>query len=202
MQEEYLYQIIADELHLNIIQIRNTVEMLDDDNTVPFISRYRKERTGSLDEDQVRGIQEKIKYLRAVEARRETILRSISDQGKLTPELKKKIENTFKLQELEDFYLPYKPKKRTRATVAREKGLEPLAELIMSQETEQGEALILAARTYAAIGDRDFITPDDIKTMALAVLEHRLILRPEFEIEGLSVKEVIDDILKGIAVPR
>jgi len=139
MQEEHLYQIIADELHLKIIQIRNTVEMLDDDNTVPFISRYRKERTGSLDEDQIRGIQEKIKYLRAVEGRKETILRSIGDQGKLTPELKTKIENTFKLQELEDLYLPYKPKKRTRASIARERGLEPLAQIILAQEYTSGD---------------------------------------------------------------
>lgn len=139
MQEEFLYQIIADELNLKLIQVRNTVEMLDDDNTVPFISRYRKERTGSLDEDQIRNIQEKIKYLRTVEARRETILRSIEEQGKLTPELKKKIESTFKLQELEDLYLPYRPKKRTRASIAKERGLEGLAQIILAQELTAGD---------------------------------------------------------------
>ena len=139
MQEEYLYQIIADELHLKLIQVRNTVEMLDDDNTVPFISRYRKERTGSLDEDQIRGIQEKIRYLRTLEARRGTILRSIDDQGKLTPELKKKLEGTFKLQELEDLYLPYRPKRRTRASIAKERGLEPLAQIILAQELTAGD---------------------------------------------------------------
>jgi uncharacterized protein len=139
MQEEYLYQIIADELHLKLIQVRNTVEMLDNDNTVPFISRYRKERTGSLDEDQIRGIQEKIRYLRTLEARRGTILRSIDDQGKLTPELKKKLEGTFKLQELEDLYLPYRPKRRTRASIAKERGLEPLAQIILAQELTAGD---------------------------------------------------------------
>jgi len=139
MQEEFLYQIIADELQLKLIQVRNTVEMLDDDNTVPFISRYRKERTGSLDEEQIRDIQERIKYLRTVEARRETILRSINDQGKLTPELKRKIENTFKLRELEDLYLPFRPKKRTRASVAKEKGLDPLAQIILAQELTAGD---------------------------------------------------------------
>jgi len=139
MQEEYLYQIIADELQLKLIQVRNTVEMLDDDNTVPFISRYRKERTGSLDEDQIRGIQEKIRYLRILEARRETILRSIDDQSKLTPELKKKIEGTFKLQELEDLYLPYRPQKRTRASIAKERGLEPLAQIILAQDLTSGD---------------------------------------------------------------
>ncbi len=104
MQEEYLFQIIADELHLNLIQVRNTVEMLDNDHTVPFISRYRKEKTGSLDEDLIREIEDRVKYLRAVMARKDTILRSIGDQGKLTPELQKKIESTMKLRELEYHY--------------------------------------------------------------------------------------------------
>ena len=139
MQEEYLFQIIADELQLKLIQVRNTVEMLDNDHTVPFISRYRKEKTGSLDEDRIREIQEKIKYLRTIEARKKTILRSIEDQGKLTPQLKNKIETTFKLQELEDLYLPYRPKKRTRASIAKERGLEPLAQIILTQEISEGD---------------------------------------------------------------
>ncbi|MCK4755258.1 MAG: RNA-binding transcriptional accessory protein, partial [Calditrichia bacterium] len=139
MQEEYLFQIIADELQLKLIQVRNTVEMLDNDHTVPFISRYRKEKTGSLDEDRIREIQEKIKYLRTIEARKKTILRSIEDQGKLTPQLKNKIETTFKLQELEDLYLPYRPKKRTRAGIAKERGLEPLAQIILTQEISEGD---------------------------------------------------------------
>ena len=139
MQEEYLFQIIADELQLKLIQVRNTVEMLDNDHTVPFISRYRKEKTGSLDEDRIREIQEKIKYLRTIEARKKTILRSIEEQGKLTPQLKNKIETTFKLQELEDLYLPYRPKKRTRAGIAKERGLEPLAQIILTQEISEGD---------------------------------------------------------------
>ena len=139
MQEEYLFQIISDELQLKLIQVRNTVEMLDNDHTVPFISRYRKEKTGSLDEDRIREIQEKIKYLRTIEARKKTILRSIEDQGKLTPQLKNKIETTFKLQELEDLYLPYRPKKRTRASIAKERGLEPLAQIILTQEISEGD---------------------------------------------------------------
>jgi uncharacterized protein len=139
MQEEYLFQIIAEELKLKLLQVRNTIEMLDNDNTVPFISRYRKERTGSLDEDQIRKIQDKIRYLRIIEARKITILNSIADQDKLTPELKKKIESTFKLQELEDLYLPYRPKRRTRASVAKERGLEPLAQIILSQEISEGD---------------------------------------------------------------
>jgi uncharacterized protein len=151
MQEENLLQIIADELQLKLIQVRNTVEMLDQDNTVPFISRYRKERTGSLDEDQIRKIQEKIKYLRAIEARKETILRSIEDQGKLTPELKDKIEKTSKLQDLEDLYLPFRPKRRTRASIAKERGLEPLAQIILAQQKTDHDLTEICVR---------FVNPD------------------------------------------
>ena len=114
--------------------------MLDDAKTVPFIARYRKEHTGSLDEEQIRAIEERLHYMRAVEARRETILHSIEEQGKLSPELKQRILAAVKLQELEDLYLPYKPKKRTRATIAREKGLEPLAEMLCGRQPAESGA--------------------------------------------------------------
>ena len=127
MTELDMLNLLANELNLRVVQVKNTVELLDDGNTIPFISRYRKEVTGSLDENQIRAIEERINYLRTLEARKDAILKSIEDQGKLTPELKDKIKKAFKLQEVEDLYLPYKPKKRTRATVAKEKGLEPLA---------------------------------------------------------------------------
>lgn len=135
MTEQSMLQLIAEEMKLNVLQVKNTVELLDGDNTVPFIARYRKEVTGSLDEELIRAIEERINYLRAMDARKETILKSIEEQGKLTDELKIKIENCTKMQELEDLYLPYKPKKRTRSTIAREKGLEPLAEIILAQES-------------------------------------------------------------------
>lgn len=146
MSEQDLYQVIAGELNLRAIQVVNTIELLDAGNTVPFIARYRKEATGKLDEEQIRAIEERIKYLRMLEERKATILHSIEEQGKLTPELKAKIDATLKLQELEDLYLPYKPKKRTRATIARERGLEPLAELILKQEIESGDPREFAAK--------------------------------------------------------
>ena len=136
-----MYTVIAEELNLRWHQVKSTVELLDADNTVPFIARYRKEATGSLDEEQIRAIQERIKYLRNLEERKQAILKSIEEQGKLTPELAEKIAAADKLQELEDLYLPYKPKRRTRATMAREKGLEPLALMILAQETLTGDAL-------------------------------------------------------------
>jgi uncharacterized protein len=136
MSEEKFVEIISSELKLSRIQVKNTIDLLDSANTIPFVARYRKENTGSLDEEQLRKIDERIIYLRNLEERKNTVLRSIKEQGKLSPELEKQIENVLKIQELEDLYLPYKPKKKTRASVAKEKGLEPLAKLILKQEIE------------------------------------------------------------------
>jgi len=136
MTEKQFFEIISKELNLNTVQVKNTIGLLDEGNTIPFIARYRKEHTGSLDEEQLRNIDDRIIYLRKQEERRQTILKTIEEQGKLTSELKAQIETTLKSQELEDLYLPYKPKRKTRASIAIEKGLEPLAELILKQETE------------------------------------------------------------------
>ncbi|MFC1568628.1 Tex family protein [bacterium] len=135
---------IADSLNLQLNQVKNTIELLDSENTVPFIARYRKEVTGSLDEDQIRNIQDRIRYLRNISERKQTVLKSIEEQGKLTPELQDKIMDAEKLQELEDLYLPYKPKRRTRATIAKEKGLEPLADLILEQNIVDGDIYEIA----------------------------------------------------------
>ena len=126
-------QIIAGELSVRPQQAAATLELLDSGNTIPFIARYRKEVTGSLDEEQIRMISERAQYLRNLEERRQEILESITSQEKLTHELENQIKAAVKMQELEDLYLPYRPKKRTRAQIARERGLEPLAELIMAQ---------------------------------------------------------------------
>lgn len=136
MTEKQFIEVIANELNLNIVQVKNTVALLNEGNTIPFIARYRKEQTGSLDEEQLRKIDDRISYLRNLEERRQSILKTIDEQGKLTPELKSQIEAAMKNQELEDLYLPYRPKRKTRASVAKEKGLEPLAEIIMKQEIE------------------------------------------------------------------
>ncbi len=129
---------IARELNLRPDQVMRTVELLDDDNTVPFIARYRKEITGSLDEEQIRAIQARLNYLRNLRARQAVVLKSIAEQDKLTPELEAAILAATTLQQVEDLYLPYKPKRRTRATIARERGLEPLAEMMLAQEITQG----------------------------------------------------------------
>jgi len=127
------HQLIADRLGISIRQIDNTITLLEEGATVPFISRYRKEMTGSLDEVAIGNIKEAIEQLDELDKRKVTILKTIGEQELLTPELQAKIEHCYDLNELEDIYLPYKPKRRTRATVAREKGLEPLAKLIFKQ---------------------------------------------------------------------
>ena len=130
--DQFVTQIAA-ELSLQPHQVAGAVRLLDEGNTIPFIARYRKEMTGSLDEEQLRLVQERLAYLRHLAARKETVLKAIAEQGKLTDELREAILAASTLQAVEDLYLPYKPKRRTRATVARERGLEPLAELILAQ---------------------------------------------------------------------
>lgn len=138
--------IIAKELKVRSKQVAAAIELLDDGNTVPFIARYRKEATGSLEDEQLRQLEERLSYLRNLAKRQEEILGKIAEQGKLTDELRTAIEKTTKLQELEDLYLPYKQKKRTRAMMARERGLEPLANAMMLQAQTQGSALEEAAK--------------------------------------------------------
>ena len=126
--------ILSKELSISLKQVTSVIEMLDEGNTVPFIARYRKERTGGLTDEVLRKFNERLTYLRNLESRKEDVLRIIEEQEKLTPELKLKIEKATTLTEVEDIYRPFKAKKRTRATMAVEKGLKPLAELILSGE--------------------------------------------------------------------
>ena len=128
---------IAQELNIKTSQVENTIKLIDDGNTIPFIARYRKEVTGNLSDETLREFDERLKYLRNLESRKEEIIRLIDEQGKLTDELKKAIEKAEILSELEDIYRPYKQKKRTRATIAKEKGLEPLSNIIYLQSDKR-----------------------------------------------------------------
>ena len=131
---------IADELGVREQQVNATVEMLDGGATVPFIARYRKEVTGSLDDSQLRSLEDRLRYLRELEDRRSTILNSIEEQGKLTDELRASIDSADTKNRLEDLYLPYKPKRRTKAQIAREAGLEPLADALYDDPTLEPES--------------------------------------------------------------
>lgn len=134
-------QFIQNQTNIAPKSIEATIKLLSEDCTIPFISRYRKDQTGNLDEVQIEAISKLNKQFDEIIKRKESILKSIEEQNALSPELKSKIENSFDLQELEDFYLPYKKKKKTKADVARENGLEPLAKIIMSQKNEDIEFL-------------------------------------------------------------
>ncbi|RME55127.1 MAG: RNA-binding transcriptional accessory protein, partial [Caldilineae bacterium] len=128
-----LARTIAQDLSLKPNQVAGAVALLDEGNTIPFIARYRKERTGSLDEEQLRAVDERLRYLRGLEERKQTVLASIQEQGKLTEELAAAIMQADTLQAVEDLYLPFRPKRRTRAAVARSLGLEPLAQIMLEQ---------------------------------------------------------------------
>ena len=132
-------KLIAQILNLNIEAVGNTLSLLEEGCTIPFISRYRKERTGALDEVQITAINDENERLKEIQKRKETVVKTITEQGKMTPELQKRIEQCWDSTELEDIYLPYKPRRRTRAQVAREQGLEPLAQILMLQRERDPE---------------------------------------------------------------
>jgi uncharacterized protein len=127
-------QILSKEFNLNALHIENVINLIDEGNTIPFIARYRKEMTGAMDDQVLREVADRLNYLRNLDKRKEEVLTSIENQGKLTDELREAVEACLTLAQVEDIYRPYKQKKRTRATIAREKGLEPLAALIFAQE--------------------------------------------------------------------
>ncbi|MCF0207166.1 MAG: RNA-binding transcriptional accessory protein, partial [Bacteroidales bacterium] len=149
--------IISKEISISERQVSNTISLIEDGCTIPFISRYRKERTGGLNEEQVELIFKKNEYYKELFDRKQTILGVIEKQGKLDDALKTLIENTWDSNELEDIYLPYKPKRRTRAAIAREKGLEPLA------------AMIFAQKNIDVFAEARKFLNDDVKTVEEAI---------------------------------
>ncbi|MGE5195673.1 MAG: Tex-like N-terminal domain-containing protein, partial [Deltaproteobacteria bacterium] len=163
---------VAAELGISAEQVENVVQLADEGNTVPFITRYRKERTGNLDEEQIRAVLARVTALRQLAERAATILRLIDTQGKLTPELREQIEQADSLKRLEDLYLPYKPKKQTRASAARERGLEPLAEAIWSQSSELVD-LDAAAAAYVN-PEKELLTAADVLAGAADILAERI----------------------------
>ncbi|MGZ5286347.1 MAG: Tex-like N-terminal domain-containing protein, partial [Flavisolibacter sp.] len=138
MEQKYIQQ-IAGKLKLQVKQVESIRQMQQDGATIPFMARYRKEATGNLDEVVIGNVVEEVAYFNELEKRKETVLNTIEQAGKLTPELKKKIEDCYSATELEDLYLPYKPKRKTKATQAIEKGLEPLAKKIFDQDATDPE---------------------------------------------------------------
>jgi len=199
MQDSHSFLIqVAQELNLPLLSANAVIELLNSGNTVPFIARYRKEVTGNMDEVQIRLIQERYHYLKELAERKQTILTSIDSQGKLTAELKQQILECTAKTTLEDLYLPYKPKRRTRAMIAREKGLEPLADLIFSQSLNGNVEEIAASyinsekgvdsALVALQGARDIIAEKIAENV-----EVRALIRNEFAAEGIIISKVRSD---------
>lgn len=194
---ESMFAIIAKELGVKPGQVESAVTLLDEGNTVPFIARYRKEVTGELQDEQLRTIEERIKYLRNLEARRQEIINAITEQEKMTDELMASLMKAVKLQELEDLYLPYRPKKRTRAMIARERGLEPLADMILNDTITSGNPLDIA-REYIS---EDVPTPEDAIQGASDIVaeivsdsaDFRATLRKRMWKEGFIQAELVED---------
>ena len=194
---ESMFAIIAKELGVKPGQVESAVTLLDEGNTVPFIARYRKEVTGELQDEQLRTIEERIKYLRNLEARRQEIINAITEQEKMTDELMASLMKAVKLQELEDLYLPYRPKKRTRAMIARERGLEPLADMILNDTVTSGNPLDIA-REYIS---EDVATPEDAIQGASDIVaeivsdsaDFRATLRKRMWKEGFIQAELVED---------
>lgn len=192
-----MFAIIAKELGVKPSQVESAVTLLDEGNTVPFIARYRKEVTGELQDEQLRTIEERIKYLRNLEARRQEIINAITEQEKMTDELMASLMKAVKLQELEDLYLPYRPKKRTRAMIARERGLEPLADMILNDTVTTGNPLDIA-REYIS---EDVPTPEDAIQGASDIVaeivsdsaDFRATLRKRMWKEGFIQAELVED---------
>lgn len=199
-------QLIAEELSLQPSQVQNALELFAEGGTIPFIARYRKERTGSLDEIQLRNLSERYTYLTELEERKATILEAIASQGKLTDELKAKIEACLQKNELEDLYLPYKPKRRTRATIAREKGLEPLAEFIKSLNTPTAKPTSLEEEAAKYISEEKGVKSKEeaLKGAADILAEEvsekaqlRAYLRDYLMQNGVFVSRIKDDYPEG-----
>jgi uncharacterized protein len=199
-----ILQHISKDLNIPLRSLVATIELLDQDATVPFIARYRKEITGNLDELRIRAVQERSEYFRELEDRRQTVLKTIEEQGKLTPDLRLKIESTLDKNQLEDLYLPYKPKRRTKASIAREKGLEPLADFLWNQQPG-GLPLADFAATFVN-AEKGVHSTHEALEGARHIVAERASEVPEFRhaIRGMMMRDgiVVSQAIEGAADPE
>ena len=193
-----IIQVITQELKVEKWQVEAAVKLIDEGNTIPFISRYRKEATGSLNDEQLRTLFERLTYVRNLEDKKNQVLKSIEDQGKLTEELKKQILDAQTLVVVEDLYRPYRPKRRTRATIAKEKGLEPLADIILLQMTKEPlekEAEVFVSEEKEVKTAKDAIAGacDIIAESISDEADYRMEIRRRTEAKGLIVSTAKDE---------
>ena len=193
-----ILQVIADELQIKKGQVEKSVELIDEGATIPFIARYRKEVTGSLNDEQLRALSERLVYLRNLEEKKASVLATIEEQGKLTDELKKQIEAVMTMVALEDLYRPYRPKRRTRATIAKEKGLEPLAEILRAQATtrtieEEATAFVDAEKGVESVQDAIDGAKDILAEVYADDADYRTKLRAMTKESGSLVAKAKDE---------
>ena len=191
-------QVLAAELNVKPWQVEAAVKLIDEGNTIPFISRYRKEATGSLNDEILRNLYDRLMYLRSLNDRKAVVLASIEEQGKLTAELKKSIEEAATLVVVEDLYRPYRPKRRTRATIAKEKGLEPLANIILLQMTKEplekeAEAFVSEEKEVKTAKDAIAGACDIIAESISDEADYRMEIRRRTEAKGLIVSTAKDE---------
>ena len=190
--------LLTSELGVGRGQVEAAVKLIDEGNTIPFIARYRKEATGSLNDEVLRNLDERLKYLRGLEERKAQVLSSIEEQGKLTEDLKKKIEAALTMVAVEDLYLPYRPKRKTRASVAKEKGLEPLADLILLQMTKkplekEAEAYVSEEKGVKTVKEAIDGAKDILAERISEEAKYRTYIRKTTFEEGTIVSEAKDD---------
>ncbi len=209
-----ILETLKNEFKLKDFQVENTVKLIDDGNTIPFIARYRKEMTGSLDDQTIRELNDRLVYLRNMDEQREKIISTIDEQGKLTDELREAIENAQTLTELEDIYRPYRPKRKTRASVAKEKGLEPLAQFIYEnavdeqQVNEKAKEFIDAEKGVetledALAGAKDIIAENisddaNVRKRLRVVFNHNAVITSKGAKEDLGVYEIYAEFSESV----
>ena len=189
---------LQDEFNLKQNQVENTVKLIDEGCTIPFIARYRKEMTGSLDDQLLRELYDKLIYLRNLDEKREQVRKLISEQEKLTDEISKALNMAETITEIDDIYRPFRPKRRTRATIAKEKGLEPLANIILEQNTK--ENLVLLAKSYIN-EEKNVNSSDDALQGAMDIIaeiisdnaDYRSIIRKLTYSKGFITAKAIDE---------
>ena len=193
-----IFKILQEELQIGYKQVEAAVQLIDEGNTIPFIARYRKEATGSLNDEVLRNLDERLRYLRNLDEKKEQVLSTIRDQEKLTPELEKQIQAAMTMVALEDLYRPYRPKRRTRAMIAKERGLEPLADLILAQQVEEpleklAEGYVSEAREVPTAADAIAGAKDIIAERISDQADYRTYIRKVTTEQGMLRSQARDE---------
>ena len=182
---------LAAEFKLDAARVAATVALIDEGNTIPFIARYRKEATGSMDDQTLRALDERLSYLRKLDDQKETVHNSITEQGAMTPEIAAALEKAKTLAEVEDIYRPYKPKRKTRASIARARGLEPLAARLLEQRPEDEPALLARQYITEEVPDTEAIRPIcALRCAACTTQRHWWRARPRKKIQTAYIRAI------------